>query len=316
MNETTNLHLGGNNYISGTIFSPSGQPINRRIRIRLATEIRGEFVGTTDVYGQFIFAGLPAGSYYIYVDREDEFEPAVQSVNINRDNEGIKQSYNVSIRLKDKVDRKPKPAVLDSVAATAPKSSTVFYLKSLELSKKGDHAGAIEQLKLAVTEFPEFINAYNEMGVQYMKLNDLEKADDALSRALKINPASFEPLLNRGIVMLRQKRYAESEASLRLALDANASSAVAQYYLGRTLTALERFDDAEQALKQSILLSGDTLHEAHRMLANLYIASGNDARAIEELEKYLTLVPAASDAENLRKVVVQLKTPRPVAKPN
>ncbi len=321
LNEATNLNLGGHNFISGTVFNPTGHPVNRRMGIRLVTEGKGEFVGTTDSYGQFIFGGLPAGSYLIYVDREDEFETVVQTVVITHNVEAfegnlIKPTYNVALRLKDKINSRPKPAVVDSVSASAPKRSTEFYLKALELSKKGDHAGAIEQLELAVVEFPGFINAHNEMGVQYMKLNDLEKADEALLAALKIKPDSFEPLLNRGIVLLRQKRYAESEASLKSALTANASSAVAEYYLGRTLTALERFDEAERALLQSVTLSGDAMHEAHRMLANLYIARGNDARAIEELEKYLTLVPAASDAENLRKIIVQLKTPRPIGKPN
>jgi tetratricopeptide (TPR) repeat protein len=311
-----NSRLGGSNVIAGTIHWPDGSRADRRISVKIRPQTGGDFMLTTDESGQFVLINLTAGYYDVIVDREENFEPASQTVEIVANGDRLKPVYTVSIRLKEKLNRQAKPTVLDSVSASAPKRSTEYYLKSIELSKKGDHSAAIEQLKLAVTEFPGFVNAYNEMGVQYMKLNDLEKADIALQAALKIKPDSFEPLLNRGIVLLRQKRYADSEAALKSALAANASSAVAQYYLGRTLTALERFDDAEQALKQSITLSGDTLHEAHRMLANLYIARGNDARAIEELEKYLTLVPAASDAENLRKIIAQLKTARPVGKPN
>jgi len=316
MSDAYNARLGGNNFITGTVFYPSGQRVDRRMSIRLRTPSTGDLTLTTDTSGQFIVGGLPEGFYYVMIDRENEFESVSSMVEIIRSRDAPNTTYSVTIRLRDKVNLQAKPSVLDSVSASAPKRSTEFYLKSLELSKTGDHAGAIVQLKLAVAEFPGFVNAYNEMGVQYMRLNDLEKAEQALSEALKLKPDSFEPLLNRGIVLLRQKRYSDSEASLKSALTANASSGVAQYYLGRTLTALERFDEAEKALVRSITLSGDTLHEAHRMLANLYIASGNDARAIEELEKYLTLVPAASDAENLRKIIVQLKTPRPVGKPN
>jgi hypothetical protein len=47
------------------------------------------------------------------------------------------------------------------------------------------------------------------------------------------------------------------------------------------------------------------------MLANLYIAKGDDMKAVSEIEIYLKLVPDAPDADNLRKVISQLKTPMP-----
>lgn len=316
MNETANLRLGGNNFIAGTVFFPNDRPVNRRMGIRLTTSGLGDYVGVTDTYGQFVFAGLPAGTYFIYVDREEEFEPAFQTIEIDRDREAIKQSYNVSIRLKDKANAKKKAVVVDSVAAAAPKRSIELYLKALELSKNGDHSGAIEHLKLAVAEYPEFINAYNEMGVQYMRLGQLDLADETLQKALKLKPDSFEPLLNRGIVMLRLKRYADSEALLRSALTANGSSAIAYYYLGRSLTALERLDEAEATLNKALELGGTAMKEAHRMLADLFIVKRNDQRAIEELEKYLSLSPEAPDADKLRKVISQLKAPRRAAPAN
>jgi len=218
-------------------------------------------------------------------------------------------THSVTTRLRDRINLQAKPTVLDSVAASAPERSTEFYLKSLELSKKGDHAGAIEQLKLAVAEFPGFVNAYNQMGVRYMRLNELEKADQALSDAPKLKPDSFEPPLNRGIALLRQKRYADSEAALRSELNGNASSAVAQYYLGRILTALERYEEAERALIQSVTLSGDTLSEAHRLLAIIYLDRGERGRVVEHLEAYLKGVPSAPDANELRMVIEQNRRP-------
>ena len=37
MDETTRTDMGGRNWIVGTVYGPSGQPINARIRIRLAS---------------------------------------------------------------------------------------------------------------------------------------------------------------------------------------------------------------------------------------------------------------------------------------
>lgn len=312
----TNTRWGGQNYIVGTVYWPCGQGGETKVGIRLISLTRSEILVMTDDQGRFGFAHVPPGEYTIIVDGEREFEPVSERVEVEQG--GVKLSYAVNIRLRKKggcPSSEPKATVVKAENAGIPPAALGHFDKAVSLSGSGDHRAAINELNQAIAVYPGFANAYNEMGVQYMKLNDLEKADIALQAALKIKPDSFEPLLNRGIVLLRQKRYADSEASLKSALMTNASSAFAQYYLGRTLTALERFDDAEQALKQSITLSGDTLHEAHRMLANLYIARGNDARAIEELEKYLVLAPGASDAENLKKIIVQLKTP-PGGKPN
>src|SRR6266581_274840 len=132
--------------------------------------------------------------------------------------------------------------------------------------------------------------AYNEMGVQYMKLNDLQKSDEALQKALKIDAKAFMPLMNRGIVLVMLRRYADAEPLLR--------EAVA--YLGN-------FDEAEKELSAAVKLGGDEMKEAHRLLAIIYSNRGDKKQAIVELETYLRLAPTTPDAEQLRKVILKLK---------
>ena len=60
--------LGGMNSIVGTVFAPSGRPLESRVRIRLSTMTRGDRVFTTNQNGNFAFRGLPAGSYTV-IDR-------------------------------------------------------------------------------------------------------------------------------------------------------------------------------------------------------------------------------------------------------
>ncbi|MBK8305382.1 MAG: hypothetical protein IPK98_19200 [Chloracidobacterium sp.] len=120
-----------------------------------------------------------------------------------------------------------------------------FYENALKLAGTGDNKGAIVQLKLAIAEYPAFMLAYTEMGVQYLKLNELEKADEALHAALKIKPDAYEPLVNRGIVMFRSKQFVDAETLLRRALNAKEQSAVAHFYLGRTFVSVKRYDEAK-----------------------------------------------------------------------
>ncbi len=309
LNETTNSNMGGNHYIVGTVFWPSGKPVNTRLRLKLVSITRGEVLAMTDDSGRFVFSRVGVGSYSIIIDREEDFDAVTQFVDVEPNR--TSQTYSVSIRLTDKSKPSIKPGVVDTKTASIPKRAVELYEKAVKLSAEKDHRGAIEQLRLAVAEHQNYADAYNEMGVQYMRINELEKATEALDAALKIKPDAFEPLLNKGIALFRLARNGDAESPLRSAIEVKRDSALAHYYLGRCLTGLERFDDAEKELNTSIKLGGGEMNEAHRMLANLFITKGDDSRAVEELELYLKLVPQAPDAGKLREVIRQLKEPGP-----
>ncbi len=304
MTETTRTDFGGNSFISGSVFFPSGSPINFRIRVRLSSITGGEIFSNSDDSGKFVFSRLSRGTYTVTIDGEQDFEPVSQVVDIlqNRD------VQNVSFRLTAKVKISKKPELINAENATVPKKALNIYEYALALAGTGDNKGAIVQLKLAIAEYPAFMLAYTEMGVQYLKLNELEKADEALQAALKIKPDAYEPLVNRGIVMFRSKQFVEAESLLRRALNAKEQSAVAHFYLGRTFVSVKRYDEAEKEFGSAISIGGEQMKEAHRLLASMFLDREDYKRALAELETYLQLAPTAPDAEQLRDVVSQLKT--------
>ena len=307
LTETTNTHLGGNNYIVGTVFAPDGQPITTRMRLRLNSPTWGEILAMTDDRGQFVFSGVGAGTYTITIDREKEYLPVSQQVEIVRARSTVPETYTVTIRLQAVENTKLRPSVISAANAGVPEKALKFYEKAAKLVDEKDYQGAIKQLKLAVAEYPAFVNAYNQMGVLYLRLDELDKADAALREALKINPEAYEPLVNRAVTLFRMAKFKEAETVLRTTLKLKPESAVAHYYLGRTLNKLGRNGEAETALVACVKLSPEEFKEAHRLLAAIYLDQGMSQRVVEELETYLKLVPTAPDAENLRKVIEQIK---------
>jgi len=319
LTDTTNTRLGGNNYIVGTVFAPDGQPITTRMRLRLNSPTWGEILAMTDDRGRFVFSGVGAGTYTITIDGEKEYQPVSQQVEIVRVRSTVPETYTVTIRLQAVENPKVHPSVVSAANAGVPKKALELYEKAAKLVAEKDYRGAIKQLKLAVAEYPAFVNAYNQIGVLYLRLDELDKADEALRAALKINPEAYEPLVNRAVTLFRMAKFKEAETVLRATLKLKSESAVAHYYLGRTLNKLGRNEEAEAALLTCIKLSPDEFKEAHRLLAAIYLDRGMPQRVIEELETYLKLVPAAPDAENLRKVIEQSKKsaarPQPDPKP-
>jgi tetratricopeptide (TPR) repeat protein len=303
----TDTGLGGGNAITGTILLPNGQRLQRRVTIRLQTMTKGDRVTTTDEYGKFAFRGLINGEYQIIIDKEKEFEPYRQSVDIRQFRGTPPQVYNLNIRLNAKEEIKPKPGVLNAELANVPERALAHFNTATEQAKKNEHQAAIEELKLAIKEYPTFMLALNELGVQYLKLNQPQNADEAFQAALKIDPDAFPALINRGIANVMMERYGEAVPILRKALKKNDQSAVGHYFLGQALANLGLFNDAEKELLASLTLGKEEMKEAHRILAIIYSARGDKKQAADHLEEYLKLAPNVADAEKLREKIRQLR---------
>lgn len=302
--------LGGMNSIVGTVFGPSGRPLEQRVRIRLSTPTRGDRLFTTNQNGAFAFRGLPTGSYTVIIDKEEDYKPISQVVDVMQFRGAPPQTYTLNIRLEYK-DRGTKPAVVSAEFLNVPKEALTFYNNAIEQAQKGDRLAAIEQLKLAIAEHPSFTMAFNELGVQYLKLNRLEEADEAFRNALKIDPDSFAAIMNRGIANVMMKRYGEAVPILRKAVKQNEQSAVAHYFLGQALANLGLFDEAEKDLLASLKLGKEEMKEAHRILAIIYSSRGAKKQAAEELEAYLKLAPDTPDAEKLKEMIRRFREPNP-----
>src|SRR5438034_5252257 len=162
----------------------------------------GDRVSSTDDNGNFAFRGVPSGNYTIVIDKEKEFEPFSQAVDIIQLLGSPPQTYSLNIRLTPKANVQPKPGVIDAAIANLPQRARDLFSKAQDLAKAGDHKGAVDQLVFLTAEFPNFMLGFNELGVEYMRLNDLAKADDALQPALKIESEASPSMMNRGMVLL------------------------------------------------------------------------------------------------------------------
>lgn len=309
----TDTGLGGANSITGTVLSPSGQRVEGHVSIRLRTETRGDRICVTDEVGNFAFRGLVNGDYSLVIDKEKDFEPLMQSINVFQMKGAPGQNVLVSIRLKYKAGVAAKPGVVNSELAGVPETALAFYNKAAELGKAGDHAGAVEQLKLAIGDYPKFTLAYNDLGAHYLKMNDLGRADDAFKSALNIDSTSFPPLLNHGLVLFNIKRYAEAETVFRSIVKAKEGEPVGHYFLGQCLAYQDKakWGEAEKELSTAITLGGEAMgaqmKDAHYILGLIYGDKGDKKRQIAAWETYLKLAPNAPNADLLRGKVKELK---------
>ena len=153
-----------NNSIRGRVNLPSNQPA-ARIKIRLESSGSATLTTFSNAEGVFYFNSLYPGYYTIIVEAGDEYAPARESLTIDR--EIIKspsRSYNVMIDLRENRTVKNKPGVINASLAKVPKPALEEFNKALEAINKGDEKSAIENLTEAVRIYPQFAEAYSELG--------------------------------------------------------------------------------------------------------------------------------------------------------
>jgi Tfp pilus assembly protein PilF len=298
--------MPGKHTITGLLFTPERSPAGRGVQIRVS---RGgnDVTVWTDQDGKFTVSSVVNGTYTVSVDAGEDYEPISQRLEVTLPQSSSPQTFWVNLQLRLKPNIKPKAGVVDASLAGVPAKALQNYETAKAAIAKGETKAAVDALLLSVAEHPDFTTAHTELGIQYQKLDQLDKAEEHLRIALKLKPNAYEPLANLGIVLSRRAQHDEAEAVLLEVLKTRNDSAITYLYLGRSLLAQKKLDAAEVALKNALAMGGNEMAEAHRSLANLYLQRGEDAKALVELETYLQKKPGTSDEAKLRETVQQIK---------
>lgn len=309
----------GNHVIAGYVFFPSGRRAEGNIQVKLQSLNYAELSVIADSSGAFTFTSLAPGNYTVVVIAGDEYEIGREAVFIDTDLDlsrmnvpVIKTSRRytvmVTLQLKHNSANHGKGSVVNAALAEVPENARTHYEKALEQARAGAGEQAIDNLKAAISLYPKFPLALNELGVQYLKINQPHKAVAPLRSAVKLSPDAFLPKLNLGIALLETQQFAEAETQLRDALKQNDSASTAHMYLGVVLTKFHNYTDAEKELRRAVDLGGSQLGLAHKYLGGIYWSRGEYRQAADELEIYLRLTPNAQDAERVRGTITELRS--------
>lgn len=291
----------GNNTIQGRVHFPSGQSTGTvKVNLESTSSFGSSSSTATDQDGTFRFHGLEPGSYTVVVDAGNQYEKAREPVLIDTESRG--RLVQIAIQLHFKIDAS-NPAF-----AGVPEKALNLYQKATAAAKKGDNKAAAQFLSDAVAAHPTFALALHDLGLMYVKLNQMDKAGEAFDALIKLKPADAMAHANLGIVRYNQKKFDEAETHLRKALELKSPGPMAHYYLGLTLVNLKRHSEALPEFEATVANGGENIALAHRYLGGLYMGANKSKEAADELEKYLTLDPKAPDADRIKGTIKDLRS--------
>ncbi len=116
-----------------------------------------------------------------------------------------------------------------------PKAARKSFERAQKKSKSGDHAGAAMDLQMAVQTDPLFGDAYNDLGGQYALIGRFAEAKTAFERARELDPDSWRPSFNLGLLSLYLGDPAGAARDARRALEHASEEAQVHWLLGYAL---------------------------------------------------------------------------------
>jgi tetratricopeptide (TPR) repeat protein len=167
-----------------------------------------------------------------------------------------------------------------------------YYLLACYYQGRGRHIEAIEEFKKVVLIDPNYVKAYNGMGVSYDLTGDFPRAVECYQKALELNPNSGYVQNNLGYSYLLQGKPDEAIAAFTKAIALNDQERRFHNNLGLAYAMKDQFDLAMAEFK----LAGDE-GKAHFNIAQLYYKKGLYREAKSNYAKALTLDPSYTRAQ-------------------
>lgn len=322
----TSIRSQGTSSLQGRVITPNGTQPTVPVRVTLTLNGRPIYETFTDLSGRFVFSGVGKGTYQLTAEGDGQsFVTTSVSAQVSAFG-SAPQLFTQDIQLRPLPGKPLLPSgVVSGFAQEVPKAARQFLDRGMKLSSEGKPDAAIEKMKEAVKEFPEYFEAHLQLGNQFMKSGRLDEALSELDRAREINPKDERLYQSFGLLLMRLKNYAVAVAVFSEAARLNPENAVnvvmkatalihQAYAMNPSASAEEARDRqhvlnrAEVAISDAANLSSRKIKPDHLTLAMFYEMKGERARSATELEAYLQENPKDRNAQDLRKLVDKLRS--------
>ncbi|PWT97970.1 MAG: hypothetical protein C5B53_07305 [Candidatus Melainabacteria bacterium] len=180
---------------------------------------------------------------------------------------------------------------------TEPKLAIAHQQLGLIYVRLNDLGSAIPELEAAIRLDPQDANTRNNLGLAYLSRGDKQLATTEFSQASKLDPKNIDAAINLANLLSENGQYEDAIETLRASLVFNPRSAAAHNNLASLLSLTGSLQESVSEFQTALSLRPD-MSTAHYGLGLALFKSQSYQPAIKEFKAALALNPSLTDAQN------------------
>lgn len=286
--------------VRGEIVADDGPLVRNDLMVELinSASMRPGMKTAVPSSGSFEFMDVPFGQYEMRVTD-------LYGNILHRDYIAVSDENNrFSVRLPSrKVEQRPGGTIsVTHLRHKPPKEALKLVEKARKAVKKGDQNAAFGHMQKAVATDPEFVEARDNLGAMYIRMNQPARALEQFQKAVAIDPSSEISQANLALTLLTLNRNQDAEEAARRSVELDGTVAKSHYMLGLALVRQNKY--TEEAFK-NLVTAAEKIPQAHVTLGFAYAKTGRVDDARKELTTYLSL-PNAPNHEAVQQMLAKL----------
>jgi tetratricopeptide (TPR) repeat protein len=135
-------------------------------------------------------------------------------------------------------------------------------------NKQVDWIAAADNFRLATLVKPDFVRAWNNLGVAFARMGNIREASVCYQQAIQLNSDFISPYTNLGILHLNNQQPQLAVDAFRLAAKLDYENARLHYHLGLAWYRNGKIEQAISALEKSLALDPD-YKKSRRLLTDI-----------------------------------------------
>ena len=271
--------------VRGTVVNEEGNPL-AGVKITFYDPATGvKFTIETDKKGKFLRRAIYPATYEVTLQLEG-YQP-------------VRDILRVEVGSDKKLDlimTKAQPQV----------KGGEDFIQGAHFFQQRDYKKAIAAFQKVVEKYPDYPDAYCNLGLSYLRDGQVEQAIELLNKALELNPDLLEAYYGLGESYVTKGMLEEAMKAFTRALEIQPDNAKAYYNVGIIYFNYDKVDEAIETFQKSKELD-PTFSPVYYQLGLSYLKKEELELSITHFEKFLQLVPDAPEAESIKSVVSELK---------
>jgi len=271
--------------VQGVVMDEEGNPL-KDAKLTFEDPSRGlSFHIKSDKNGKFIKVGIPPTVYKVTVELEGYF-PLQSQARIQ-----LGYTENLQITLRKIPPRLDEDKDLD---------------EGVKSFKGGKYDEAIASFKKVIEKFPQNYEGYYNLGLAYLKKENIDEAIVALEKATEINPDALPAYFALGECYFAKDDSEKTTQSFSKAIELEPENPMAFYNLGIVYYKIDKIEEALGAFDKAIELNPE-LSSAYYQAALSSVKMGDFERAIKYFEDFLKVEPDAPETAQVKSMIEELK---------